>query len=181
MGKIEFHATTICAVRRPNGDICIGGDGQVTMGETTIMKNNAKKVKKIYGDRVLTGFAGSVADAFSLTDKFEKKLEEHSGNLKRAAVDLAQIWRSDKGARSLEALMIVMDREDLLVISGNGEVIVPDMDVVAIGSGGNFAYSAARALYDNTELDAESIVRKSLEIASSICVYTNDHISVEKL
>ena len=181
MGKIEFHATTICAVRRPNGDICIGGDGQVTMGETTIMKNNAKKVKKIYGDRVLTGFAGSVADAFSLTDKFEKKLEEHSGNLKRAAVDLAQIWRSDKGARSLEALMSVMDREDLLVISGNGEVIVPDMDVVAIGSGGNFAYSAARALYDNTELDAESIVRKSLEIASSICVYTNDHISVEKL
>lgn len=181
MGKIEFHATTICAVRRPNGDICIGGDGQVTMGETTIMKNNAKKVKKIYGDRVLTGFAGSVADAFSLTDKFEKKLEEHSGNLKRAAVDLAQIWRSDKGARSLEALMIVMDRDDLLVISGNGEVIVPDMDVVAIGSGGNFAYSAARALYDNTELDSESIVRKSLEIASSICVYTNDHISVEKL
>lgn len=181
MGKIEFHATTICAVRRPNGDICIGGDGQVTMGETTIMKNNARKVKKIYGDRVLTGFAGSVADAFSLTDKFEKKLEEHSGNLKRAAVDLAQIWRSDKGARSLEALMIVMDRDDLLVISGNGEVIVPDMDVVAIGSGGNFAYSAARALYDNTELDAESIVRKSLEIASSICVYTNDHISVEKL
>ena len=181
MGKIEFHATTICAVRRPNGDICIGGDGQVTMGETTIMKNNAKKVKKIYGDRVLTGFAGSVADAFSLTDKFEKKLEEHSGNLKRAAVDLAQIWRSDKGARSLEALMIVMDRDDLLVISGNGEVIVPDMDVVAIGSGGNFAYSAAWALYDNTELDAESIVRKSLEIASSICVYTNDHISVEKL
>lgn len=181
MGKIEFHATTICAVRRPNGDICIGGDGQVTMGETTIMKNNAKKVKKIYGDRVLTGFAGSVADAFSLTDKFEKKLEEHSGNLKRAAVDLAQIWRSDKGARSLEALMIVMDRDELLVISGNGEVIVPDMDVVAIGSGGNFAYSAARALYDNTELDAESIVRKSLEIASSICVYTNDHISVEKL
>lgn len=181
MGKIEFHATTICAVRRPNGDICIGGDGQVTMGETTIMKNNAKKVKKIYGDRVLTGFAGSVADAFSLTDKFEKKLEEHSGNLKRAAVDLAQIWRSDKGARSLEALMIVMDRDDLLVVSGNGEVIVPDMDVVAIGSGGNFAYSAARALYDNTELDAESIVRKSLEIASSICVYTNDHISVEKL
>lgn len=181
MGKIEFHATTICAVRCPNGDICIGGDGQVTMGETTIMKNNAKKVKKIYGDRVLTGFAGSVADAFSLTDKFEKKLEEHSGNLKRAAVDLAQIWRSDKGARSLEALMIVMDRDDLLVISGNGEVIVPDMDVVAIGSGGNFAYSAARALYDNTELDAETIVRKSLEIASSICVYTNDHISVEKL
>jgi len=181
MSKIEFHATTICAVRRPNGDICIGGDGQVTMGETTIMKNNAKKVKKIYKGKVLTGFAGSVADAFSLTDKFEKKLEEHGGNLKRAAVDLAQIWRSDKGARSLEALMIVMDASDLLVISGNGEVIIPDMNVVAIGSGGNYAYSAAQALYDNTDLDAETIVRKSLKIASSICVYTNDHISIEKL
>jgi ATP-dependent HslUV protease, peptidase subunit HslV len=181
MGKIEFHATTICAVRRPNGDICIGGDGQVTMGETTIMKNNAKKVRKIYHDQVLTGFAGSVADAFSLTDKFEKKLEEHGGNLKRAAVDLAQLWRSDSGARSLEALMIVMDAEDLLVISGNGEVIAPDMDVIAIGSGGNYAYSAAQALYENTDLDAESIVRKSLKIASSICVYTNDHILVEKL
>ena len=181
MGKIEFHATTICAVRRPNGDICIGGDGQVTMGETTIMKNNARKVRKIYHDQVLTGFAGSVADAFSLTDKFEKKLEEHGGNLKRAAVDLAQLWRSDSGARSLEALMIVMDAEDLLVISGNGEVIAPDMDVIAIGSGGNYAYSAAQALYENTDLDAESIVRKSLKIASSICVYTNDHILVEKL
>ena len=178
---VEFHATTIVAVKRPNGDICIGGDGQVTMGETTIMKNGAKKVKKIYKDQVLSGFAGSVADAFSLTDKFEKKLEEHGGNLKRAAVDLAQIWRSDKASRSLEALMIVLDRDDLLVISGNGEVIVPDKDVVAIGSGGNFAYSAAVALYENTDLDAESIVRKSLEIASSICVYTNNNISVEKL
>lgn len=178
---VEFHATTIVAVKRPNGDICIGGDGQVTMGETTIMKNGAKKVKKIYKDSVLSGFAGSVADAFSLTDKFEKKLEEHGGNLKRAAVDLAQIWRNDKASRSLEALMIVLDKEDLLVISGNGEVIVPDKDVVAIGSGGNYAYSAATALYDNTDLDAESIVRKSLEIASSICVYTNNNISVEKL
>lgn len=178
---VEFHATTIVAVKRPNGDICIGGDGQVTMGETTIMKNGAKKVKKIYKDRVLNGFAGSVADAFSLTDKFEKKLEEHGGNLKRAAVDLAQIWRSDKASRSLEALMIVLDKEDLLVISGNGEVIVPDKDVVAIGSGGNYAYSAATALFENTDLDAESIVRKSLEIASSICVYTNNNISVEKL
>ena len=181
MGKIEFHATTICAVRRPNGDICIGGDGQVTMGETTIMKNNAKKVKKIYGDRVLTGFAGSVADAFSLTDKFEKKLEEHSGNLKRAAVDLAQIWRSDKGARSLEALMIVMDKDNMLVISGNGEVIEPDQDFVAIGSGGNFAYAAANGLFNHTDMSAEEIVRESLKIASSICVYTNDNITVEKL
>lgn len=178
---VEFHATTICAVRRPNGDICIGGDGQVTMGESTIMKNGAKKVKKIYNDTVLSGFAGSVSDAFSLTDKFEKKLQEHGGNMKRAAVDLAQYWRSDQATRNLEALMIVVDKDDLLVISGNGEVIVPDKDVVAIGSGGNYAYSAAVALYENTDLDAESIVRKSLQIASSICVYTNDHISVEKL
>lgn len=178
---IQFHATTICAVKRPNGDICIGGDGQVTMGETTIMKNGAKKVKKIFKDKVLTGFAGSVADAFSLTDKFENKLQEHDGNLKRAAVDLAQFWRNDKATRSLEALMIVVDTDDMLVISGNGEVIEPDKDVVAIGSGGNYAYSAASALFDNTDLDAESIVRKSLEIASSICVYTNDNISVEKL
>lgn len=178
---VEFHATTICAVKRPDGDICIGGDGQVTMGESTIMKNGAKKVKKIYKDTVLTGFAGSVADAFSLTDKFENKLQEHGGNLKRAAVDLAQFWRQDKAVRSLEALMIVADAEDLLVISGNGEVIVPDKDVIAIGSGGNYAYSAAVALFENTDLDAESIVRKSLEIASSICVYTNSNISVEKL
>lgn len=178
---VEFHATTICAVKRPNGDICIGGDGQVTMGETTIMKNGAKKVKKIYKDTVLTGFAGSVADAFSLTDKFENKLQEHGGNLKRAAVDLAQFWRQDKAVRSLEALMIVADQEDLLVISGNGEVIVPDKNVIAIGSGGNYAYSAALALFENTDLDAESIVRKSLEIASNICVYTNSNISVEKL
>ena len=178
---IQFHATTICAVKRPNGDICIGGDGQVTMGETTIVKNGAKKVKKIFKGKVLTGFAGSVADAFSLTDKFENKLQEHDGNLKRAAVDLAQFWRNDKATRSLEALMIVVDTDDMLVISGNGEVIEPDKDVVAIGSGGNYAYSAASALFDNTDLDAESIVRKSLEIASSICVYTNDNISVEKL
>ena len=178
---VQFHATTIVAVKRPNGDICIGGDGQVTMGESTIMKNGAKQVKKIYKDKVLTGFAGSVADAFSLTDKFENKLQEHGGNLKRAAVDLAQFWRNDKAVRSLEALMIVCDANDLLVISGNGEVIVPDKDVVAIGSGGNFAYSAATALFENTDLDAESIVRKSLEIASNICVYTNNNISVEKL
>ena len=178
---VEFHATTICAVRRGSDDICIGGDGQVTMGEHTIMKNGAKKVRKIYKNTVVTGFAGSVADAFALTDKFEKKLDEHSGNLKRAAVDLAQIWRSDKGMRSLEALMIVADKDNLLVISGNGEVIEPDQDFVAIGSGGNFAYSAANALFNNTEMDAEAIVRESLRIASSICVYTNSNISVEKL
>ena len=178
---IQFHATTISAVRRGPVDVAIGGDGQVTMGETAIIKNGAKKVKKIFHGKVLTGFAGSVADAFSLTEKFEKKLEEHGGNLKRAAVDLAQLWRSDKGMRSLEALMIVVDEQDMLVISGNGEVIVPDQDFVAIGSGGNYAYSAANALFNHTDMTAEEIVRESLKIASSICVYTNDNISVEKL
>ena len=178
---VQFHATTICAVRRGPDDICIGGDGQVTMGETAIMKNGAKKIKKIYKNSVLTRFAGSVADAFSLTEKFESKLDEHGGNLKRAAVALAQLWRSDKAMRSLEALMIVADKESLLVLSGNGEVIEPDQDFIAIGSGGNYAYAAAKALFNNTDMTAEEIVRKSLEIASSICVYTNDHISVEKL
>ena len=177
---VEFHATTICAVKRGD-DVCIGGDGQVTMGETAIMKNGAKKVKKIYKNTVVSGFAGSVADAFSLTEKFESKLDEHGGNLKKASVALAQLWRSDKAARNLEALMIVADKKDLLVISGNGEVIEPDQPFVAIGSGGNYAYAAANALYNNTNLDAESIVRKSLEIAASICVYTNNNISIEKL
>lgn len=177
----QFHATTICAVRRGPDDICIGGDGQVTMGETAIMKNGAVKVRKIYKGQVLSGFAGSVADAFSLTEKFESKLEEHSGNLKKAAVDLAQLWRSDKGMRNLEALMIVMDKECMLVISGNGEVIEPDEPFVAIGSGGNYAYAAANGLYNHTDMTAEEIVKESLKIASSICVYTNDHITVEKL
>ena len=186
---VQFHATTIVAVKRGPDDICIGGDGQVTMGETAIMKNGAKKVKKIYKNSIVTGFAGSVADAFSLTEKFEAKLDEHGGNLKRAAVALAQLWRSDKAMRNLEALMIVADmpqqnladKDSMLVISGNGEVIEPDQPFVAIGSGGNYAYAAANALYNNTDLGAEDIVRKSLEIASSICVYTNDNISVEKL
>lgn len=176
----QFHATTICAVKKGD-DVCIGGDGQVTMGETAIMKNGAKKVKKIYKNTVLSGFAGSVADAFSLTEKFESKLDEHGGNLKKAAVSLASLWRSDKASRNLEALMIVADKEDLLVISGTGEVIVPDQPFVAIGSGGNYAYAASNALYNNTDLSAEEIVRKSLEIAASICVYTNDNISIEKL
>ena len=178
---VQFHATTIVAVRRSADDVCIGGDGQVTMGETSIMKNGAKKVKKIYRNSVLTGFAGSVADAFSLKEKFESKLDEHGGNLKRAAVALAQLWRSDKAMRSLEALMIVADKESLLVVSGNGEVIEPDQDFIAIGSGGNYAYAAAKALYNNTDMTAEEIVREALNIASSICVYTNDNITVEKL
>ena len=177
---MEFHATTICAVKRGDDDICIGGDGQVTMGKTAIMKNSAIKVRKIHDGKVLTGFAGSVADAFSLIEKFEKKLQEHGGNLKRAAISLAQLWRRDK-TRNLEALMIAIDNESMLLISGTGEVIEPDDNFMAIGSGGNCAFSAAKALYENTDMDAESIVRKSLEIAASICVYTNDHISIEKL
>jgi len=177
----QFHATTIVAVRRGPDDVCIGGDGQVTMGQTSVMKHTAKKVRKIYKGTVLSGFAGSVSDAFTLTEKFEKKLEEHGGNLKRAAVALAQDWRSDRVMRNLEALLVAADRESLLVISGNGEVIEPDADFVAIGSGGNFAYAAAHALFDHTDMDAESIVREALKIASSICVYTNSNISVEKL
>ena len=176
-----FHATTIVAVRRSAEDICIGGDGQVTMGQTTVMKRHAKKVRKIYKNTVLSGFAGSVADAFTLTEKFEKKLEEHSGNLKRAAVALAQNWRSDRVMRNLEALMLAADHESLLLISGNGEVIEPDENYIAIGSGGNFAYAAAKALYENTDMTAEEIVRESLKIAASICVFTNDNITVEKL
>ena len=176
---VQFHATTIVAVRRSADDICIGGDGQVTMGETTIMKHGAKKVRKIYKNSVVTGFAGSVSDAFSLTEKFEEKLEEHSGNLRRAAVALAQLWRSDKAARNLDALMIAADKESMLVISGTGEVIEPDEDFVAIGSGGNYAYAAA--LFKHTDMTAEEIVREALKIASEICVYTNSNISVEKL
>lgn len=177
----DFHATTIVVVKRENGEVCIGGDGQVTMGQAAIMKHSAKKVRKIYKNSVVTGFAGSVADAFTLTEKFEKKLEEHGGNLKRAAVALAQSWRTDRAMRNLEALMLAADKETILLISGTGEVIEPDENFVAIGSGGNYAHAAANALYKHTELSAEEIVREALAIAASICVYTNDHISVEKL
>ncbi|MBQ1908221.1 MAG: ATP-dependent protease subunit HslV [Firmicutes bacterium] len=177
----QFHATTIVLVRRGPGDVAIAGDGQVTMGEHAIMKNNAKKVRKIYRGNVLSGFAGTVSDAFSLTEKFEKKLEEHGGNLKRAAVALAQTWRSDQGARNLDAMMLVADRDSILLISGTGEVIEPDADYVAIGSGGNYAYAAAHALYDHTDMSAAQIAEESLRIASDICVYTNGHITVETL
>ncbi len=177
----QFKATTIVCVRRGPEDVCIAGDGQVTMGETAIMKAGAKKVTKIYKNTVLVGFAGSVADAFALREKFEDKLEEHAGNLKRAAVSLAQMWRSDRGMRNLEALMIVADKNETLLISGNGEVIEPDEDFIAIGSGGNYAYAAANALCRHTDMNAEEICREALTIASSICVYTNSNISVERL
>ena len=175
-----FHATTIIGIRH-KGQVAIAGDGQVTFGETAIMKNNAVKVRKIFKDQILAGFAGSVADAFTLTEKFEQKIEAYDGNLKRAAIELAKEWRTDKILRNLEALLIVMDREDTLIISGNGEVFEPDDEVVAIGSGGNYALAAGRAFKENPDLTAKEIVRKSLEIASKICIYTNDHITVKEL
>ncbi len=175
-----FHATTIVAVRH-NGKTAIAGDGQVTFGGNTIMKHNAKKIRRLYHGKVLAGFAGSVADAFTLFSKFEGKLEEFNGNMMRAAVELAKEWRSDRVLRRLEALIIVTDAEHLLIISGNGEVIEPDDGVTAIGSGGSYALAAARALVKHSGLTAPEIVREALEIASDICVYTNSHISVEEL
>lgn len=176
--SVEFHATTICAVKR-NGVTAIAGDGQVTMGENVIFKTNATKVRRIYGGKVILGFAGSVSDAFSLSEKFEGMLNKFSGNLMRSAVELAELWRSDKIGRKLEALMIVADKETMLIVSGTGEVIEPDDGVAAIGSGGNYALAAARALCQNTKFSAESIAKKALKIASEICVFTNDNIKCE--
>lgn len=175
-----FHATTIVAVRH-NGATAIAGDGQVTFGQNTIMKHNAKKVRRLYHGKVLAGFAGSVADAFTLFTKFEQKLEEYNGNMMRAAVELAKDWRMDRVLRRLEALLIVTDAEHLLIISGNGEVIEPDDGVTAIGSGGPYALAAARALVGHSPLSAAEVARRALEIASEICVYTNSHITVEEL
>ncbi len=172
-----FDATTIIAVKK-DGKIAIGGDGQVTMGERTVMKHTAKKVRKLYNNTVAVGFAGSVADAFDLCEKFEHKLEEYNGSIHRSAVELAKDWRSDKILRKLEALLIAADKEDILIIAGSGEVIDPDDGIAAIGSGGEYARSAAKALVHNTELSAAEIVRKSLEIAAQICVFTNDNITV---
>ncbi len=178
--SVEFHATTICGVKK-NGKTAIAGDGQVTMGESVILKSRATKVRRIYGDKVILGFAGSVSDAFSLSEKFEGMLNKFSGNLMRSAVELAELWRGDKMGRKLEALMIVADSETMLIISGTGEVIEPDDGIAAIGSGGNYALAAARALMQNTDYSAEEIAVKSLKIASEICVYTNDNIKVESI
>lgn len=175
-----FHATTIVAVMK-DGQGAIAGDGQVTMSQSTIIKATAKKVRRLFGGKVIVGFAGSVSDAFTLSERLEEKLEQHSGNLKRSAVELAKEWRSDKVLRNLEAMLIAIDSETLLVISGSGEVIEPDDGVIAIGSGGNYALAAAKALLQNTGLPAREIVRKSLEIAASICVFTNSNIVVEEL
>ncbi|MGD9677106.1 MAG: ATP-dependent protease subunit HslV [Vulcanibacillus sp.] len=176
-----FHATTIFAIQH-NGQSAMAGDGQVTMGNSVIMKHTAKKVRKLYHEKVLAGFAGSVADAFTLFEKFESKLEEYNGNLSRAAVELAKEWRMDKALRQLEAMLIVMNDENLLLISGSGEVIEPDDGILVIGSGGNYALSAGRALMKySPNLSAKEIAEASLLIASEICVFTNKNIIVETL
>jgi ATP-dependent HslUV protease, peptidase subunit HslV len=175
----NFRGTTILSVRRGN-QVVIGGDGQVTIGQT-IMKGNARKVRRLYGDRVLAGFAGATADAFTLFERFEKQLDKYSGNLTRAAVELAKDWRTDRALRRLEALLVVADAKASLMISGTGDVVEPEQDLIAIGSGGPYAQSAARALFENTDLDARSIVEKGLAIAADICVYTNHNRTIEVL
>jgi ATP-dependent HslUV protease subunit HslV len=174
-----MHGTTILAVRR-NGKTAIAGDGQVTVG-ATVMKHNAKKVRKMYNDKVLAGFAGATADAFTLFEKFEAKLEQYHGNLTRAAVELAKDWRTDKVLRRLEALMIVADNERSFILSGNGDVIEPEDGVSAIGSGGPYALAAARALVGQTSLDARAVVAEAMKIAGDICIYTNKEITIEEL
>lgn len=175
----EFMGTTICAVKK-NGVTAIAGDGQVTMSQSIIFKNTAKKVRRIYDGKVIFGFAGSVADAFTLSERFEEMLNKYSGNLMRSAVELAELWRSDK-VRKLEAMMITADKDSLLIVSGTGEVIEPDDGICAIGSGGNYALAAARALAQETDYSAEEIANKALKIASEICVFTNDNIICETL
>ncbi|MBQ7499078.1 MAG: ATP-dependent protease subunit HslV [Selenomonas sp.] len=177
---MEFHATTICAVRK-NGKTAIAGDGQVTFGQSAIMKANARKVRTLYHGKVLAGFAGSVADAFTLFEKFEGKLESYNGNLQRAAVELAKDWRTDRVLRKLEALLLVADKEKILMLSGNGEVIEPDGDAAAIGSGGFYALAAARAMVQHTDMEAKEVAKEALSIAADICVYTNHNIKVEEL
>ncbi|MCR5833585.1 MAG: ATP-dependent protease subunit HslV [Selenomonadaceae bacterium] len=178
--SIEFHSTTIVAVKR-DGKVALAGDGQVTFGNSTVMKSTAKKVRRLYHDKIIAGFAGSVADAFTLFEKFEEKLESTHGQLQRAAVALAKDWRTDKILRKLEALLLVADKDTILLLSGNGEVIEPDGDVAAIGSGGFYALAAARALVAHTEMTAPEIAKEALSIASDICVFTNQNIIVEEL
>ncbi len=174
-----YKGTTIIAVKKDN-KIAIAGDGQITMGNT-IAKNRARKVRKIYHDKILTGFAGGAADALTLYERFENKLEEYQGNLKKASIELAKDWRTDKMLRKLEALLIVADLDDMFTISGNGDIIEPDKPIIAIGSGGAYALAAAQALYSFTNLSAKEIVLESLRITAKICIYTNDDITVESL
>ena len=180
MSENMFHATTIVAVRH-KGKTAIAGDGQVTFGQAAIMKANARKVRRLYHNKILAGFAGSVADAYTLFEKFEAKLEEFNGNLMRASVELAKDWRTDRVLRRLEALLLVADENMILMLSGNGEVIEPDGEVAAIGSGGFYALSAARALVKHTDMEAADIAREAMTIAADICVYTNHNIKVEEL
>ena len=175
-----FRSTTIVAVKH-KGKTAIAGDGQVTFGENTIMKVNARKVRRLYHGKVIAGFAGSVADAFTLFEKFEIRLEEFNGNLMRAAIELAKQWRTDRALQRLEALLLVADGDSLLLLSGSGEVIEPDGDVAAIGSGGFYALAAARAMVKHTDLDAAAIAQEALSIAADICVYTNHNIKVEEI
>ena len=175
----QFRGTTILSVRR-NDSVVIGGDGQVTMGDT-VMKGNARKVRRLYNDNVIAGFAGGTADAFTLFELFEAKLDEFGGQLTRAAVELAKDWRTNKMLRNLEALLVVADTSTSLIISGNGDVIEPEHALMAIGSGGPFAQAAARALFENTNLDARTITEKALNIAAEICVYTNQNLTIEEL
>ncbi len=178
--SIEFRGTTICAVKK-DGITAIAGDGQVTMGESVVFKNNAVKVRRIFGGKVIVGFAGTVSDAFTLTERFEGMLNKYSGNLMRSAVELAELWREDKAIRKLEAMMICADKDYLLILSGSGEVIEPDGGVCAIGSGGNYALAAGKALLEETDYSADVIAEKALKIASKICIFTNDNIIVEKV
>lgn len=175
----QYRGTTILSVRRGN-KVVIGGDGQVTMGEMVI-KGNAKKVRRLYDDKIIAGFAGGTADAFTLFERFEEKLGEYNGQLVRSAVELAKDWRMDRALRRLEALLVVADKENSLMITGNGDVIEPEESLIAIGSGGDYARSAAKALLDNTKMSAKSIVEKSLDIAADICVYTNKSFTIEEL
>jgi len=184
MGKLlleknKIHATTIIGLRH-NGHIAIGGDGQVTLG-TTMMKQKSNKIRRLYNNSVLAGFAGSAADAFSLLERFEEKLEQYQGQLARAAVELAKLWRTDKYLRQLEALLAVLDKDHALIISGTGDVIEPDDGIVAVGSGGSYALSAARILVKHTKLSARDIVQESLNAASDICIYTNKNFTIEEL
>lgn len=176
---IEMHGTTIISVRR-NGRVVVGGDGQVTLGHT-VMKSNARKVRRLYNNKILAGFAGGTADAFTLFERFESKLETYQGNLTRSAVELAKDWRTDKMLRRLEAMLVVADAKASLIISGNGDVIEPENSLIAIGSGGAYAKSAALALLENTDLEAAAITEKALGIAASICIYTNTNFTIEVL
>lgn len=174
-----FKGTTILCVRY-NGKVAIAGDGQVTMGNT-VLKHNAKKIRRMYNDKIVAGFSGATADAFTLFERFETKIESYRGNIKRAAVELAKDWRTDKILRRLEALLIIADKEHTFIISGTGDVIEPEDGIAAIGSGGPYAQSAARALFENTNLSAKEIAEKSMKIASDICIYTNENITIEEL